>query len=347
MGVFDGKEDPRDDLAGCFLRLKNLTITEVHARWDIAYLEEYIKENMVPRSLRWEVNPQKEDNELGEWFKYFNEAGVGFLQFLVAKKKRKLTMLDLEINTIRSKLAPFKDDQEYIRRSEALKTILIKEEMEQKQKKRRKYNRDIKDYKDNLVFKWQIPPSSDPPVTNSTTSNLQTMPSTQEPRRENLSMISHNSPHPRGRVIQQYPNHIRGRGRSKGSLPQTHYNPSPSWRQYRGDEAHYDYDGGHYLRNQRVHRGRQRYGEGTAEQEQQGQQRGISNRFSPLAQTMEGSISSPNGNQHIFGPPQSQQENNRFRRDFQVVGRGRTKRNGDAREGAEGGGNFTPKRRRL
>lgn len=104
---------PWDDISGCFLRLKNLTITEVHTRCDIAYPEEYVKENMVPRSLRWEVNPQKEDSEIAKWFKYFNEAGVNFLKFLIPKKTRKLT----------------------------LKTILIKEESEQKTKKKRKYNR--------------------------------------------------------------------------------------------------------------------------------------------------------------------------------------------------------------
>lgn len=68
LGVFDGNEDPSDDLPGCFLRLKNLIIMEVHTRWDIAYLEEYAKENMVPRSLSWEVNPQKEDSEIAEWY---------------------------------------------------------------------------------------------------------------------------------------------------------------------------------------------------------------------------------------------------------------------------------------
>lgn len=159
-GVFDGRDDPRDDLGGCFLKLKNLTITEVHTRWDIAYLEEYVRLNMVPRSLRWDVNPQKEDSELPEWFKFFNEAGVNFLQFLIAKKKRKLITLDSEINNIRSKLTPFKGETEYMQKSEALKSILIKEELEQKIKKKRKYNRDIKDYSDNVVFKWQVAPPS-------------------------------------------------------------------------------------------------------------------------------------------------------------------------------------------
>lgn len=152
VGVFDGNDDPRDDLIGCFLRLKNLTITETHTRWDIAYLEEYVKADMVPRSLRWGVNPQKDDGELAEWFKYFNEAGVNFLQFLIAKKKRKLIMLDCEINIIKDKLVPFKSEPDNSHRSDALKTIVIKEETEQKNKKKRKYNRDLKDYKDKVVF---------------------------------------------------------------------------------------------------------------------------------------------------------------------------------------------------
>lgn len=39
---------------------------------------------MFPRSIRSEVNPQKEDGELKDWYKYFKKAGVIFLVFLVA-----------------------------------------------------------------------------------------------------------------------------------------------------------------------------------------------------------------------------------------------------------------------
>lgn len=91
---------------------------------------------MVPRSLRWKVNPQKEDSEIAEWYKYFNKAGVNFLKFLIAKKSRKLSSLDSEIILIRNKLLPFKNESEYVQKSENLKTILIKEELEQRNKKR-------------------------------------------------------------------------------------------------------------------------------------------------------------------------------------------------------------------
>lgn len=49
-----------------------------------------------------------------------------------SKKLRKLSLLDLEINTIKNKLIPFKNDSEYAQRSQSLKAMLIKEESEQK-----------------------------------------------------------------------------------------------------------------------------------------------------------------------------------------------------------------------
>lgn len=56
---------------------------------------------MVPRSLRWEVNPNKGELELESWFKYLNKAGLNFLKFLVDGKKIKLSTLDKEIKEIK------------------------------------------------------------------------------------------------------------------------------------------------------------------------------------------------------------------------------------------------------
>lgn len=54
----------------------------------------------VPRSLRWDVGPQRGELELEEWFKYFNEAGVKVLKFLILTQKSKLARLDGEIKFI-------------------------------------------------------------------------------------------------------------------------------------------------------------------------------------------------------------------------------------------------------
>lgn len=154
-GVFEVFSNSDNDLSGLFMRLKNLLISEIHTQWDIAFLETYIKNTMVPRSLRWEVCPQKGEDQLEEWYKYFNEAGVNFLRFLVKRKGAKLTRLDEEVKKVKEKLAPSMNSEDYKSSSSGLLKSLEKEEKEQKLKKRKKYNRDLQDYQSNLVFEWQ------------------------------------------------------------------------------------------------------------------------------------------------------------------------------------------------
>lgn len=93
--------------------------------------------------------------ELEEWFRYFNEAGVSFLRFLVSRKNSKLARLDGEIKALKDSLLPYKDVEEYKERTINLLKVLDKEEKEQKIKKRKKYNRDYADYQTNNVFAWQ------------------------------------------------------------------------------------------------------------------------------------------------------------------------------------------------
>lgn len=130
-------------------------VSEIHTQWDIAFLDQYVSDSMVPRSLRWDNSPQRGESELLEWFQYFNEAGVKFLQFLAQCKKSKLIRLDTEIKLIKDKLSPLNNSEDYKERSLSLKKLLEKEEVEQKNKKKKKYNRDVGDYKSGLVFEWQ------------------------------------------------------------------------------------------------------------------------------------------------------------------------------------------------
>lgn len=154
-GVFEIYKEDEGDLSGMFLRLKNLTVSEIHTQWDIAYLETYVKGGMVPRSLRWEVSPQKGDVQLEDWFSYFNKAGIDFLIFLIDRKKAKLTRLDEEIKGIKDKMSPLRESNEYKERSLSLLTLLEKEERDQRVKKRKKFNRDLLDYQGAVVFEWQ------------------------------------------------------------------------------------------------------------------------------------------------------------------------------------------------
>lgn len=143
------------ELGGLFLRLKNIMTSELHILWDLAFLEQYISEHMVPRSLRWEVHPQQGDPVFDSWFKYFNEAGIHFLGFLISKKRNRLIVLDKEIKELKDKFVTHKDSLEYNSLSSNLQSHLEKEDGDRRIQKHKKYSRDVGDYKTNAVFGWQ------------------------------------------------------------------------------------------------------------------------------------------------------------------------------------------------
>lgn len=160
-GVFTNT-NPNSEMSGIFIRLKNLMISELHLQWDTAFLEQYIKEQMVPRGLRWDIHPQQDELDLESWYKYFNEVGIKLLGYLVEKKRIRLSLIDTEIKDLRDKLIPFKTSAEYIALSNNLRNVLEKEEKDQRNKKQKKYNRDYTDYTTHSVFNWQkkLNPSS-------------------------------------------------------------------------------------------------------------------------------------------------------------------------------------------
>lgn len=143
------------EIGGMFLRLKNTMVSELHLQWDIVFLKQYITEGMVSKSLRWEVQPQQGDLDLDSWYRYFNEAGINFLGFLISRKQSRLQVLDREIKELKDKLLNFKNSTEYNSLSTNLQSHLEQEDWYQKIKKHKKYSRDPGDYKSKIVFNWQ------------------------------------------------------------------------------------------------------------------------------------------------------------------------------------------------
>ena len=243
-GVFETFKEGDNDLGGLFMRLKNLTIAELHTQWDIVFLDTYIKHLMVPRSLRWELAPHKGDNDLEGWYKYFNDSGLSLLKFLGERKTTKLKRLDEEIKLIKEKLTPFMPSEEYSNRSNNLLRILEKEEKEQKTKKKKKFNGDFGDYENNVVFDWQkkllaeASGSSIPamevtlPYVNMNPVNASVLPS----KKNNAVRIKPNNT-PRGHYKAKKPlvahgnNMGRGGGGQRGSLGPPHAYYTQPWRQ--------------------------------------------------------------------------------------------------------------------
>lgn len=131
-------------------------VAEVHGNWDVAFLEKYLDDQMVPRSIRFEITPQDDEVDPQGWYKYFNDVGLDLLYFLIARKRRKLNKLDEHLVDVKNKLSSYKELDEYKNKSDNLKKILEKEDLDQRSKKKKKYIRDLDDYKTSQVFKWQV-----------------------------------------------------------------------------------------------------------------------------------------------------------------------------------------------
>lgn len=89
------------------------------------------------------MTPYNDDADTSEWFQYFIKARLSLLDFLIARKRRKLNNIDWRIVKLREELVPFKYLEDYKKHL----IILEKNETEQKIKKKKKYVRDIEDYR--------------------------------------------------------------------------------------------------------------------------------------------------------------------------------------------------------
>lgn len=60
--------------------------------WDVNTFDQYIKENIAPRRLRWEIPPNDglDDKEsMEEWFEFFNNKSVEGVKFRLKRKQKK------------------------------------------------------------------------------------------------------------------------------------------------------------------------------------------------------------------------------------------------------------------
>lgn len=87
-----------------------------------------------------------DQESIEEWFKFFNEKGLELLRFLLKRKQRKLRKIDQTIEEIKG---------EFTTLTAQLNKALMKKDKEVQNRKSKKYTRDINDFRNDPVFKWQ------------------------------------------------------------------------------------------------------------------------------------------------------------------------------------------------
>lgn len=146
---------------GAMSALGHVLEKQVRTWWDICSLEQYIKEKVIIRSLRWDVTPQDgldDQGSMQEWLDFFNGVGFKLQQLVLQRKKRKMANLESRINDLQQQLDPIKDSQQIIEFNARIQKKLEKVDRETQKKKLKKYHRDLEDFKKNSIYSWQQVP---------------------------------------------------------------------------------------------------------------------------------------------------------------------------------------------
>lgn len=149
----------RQVIDSLFKHLKHSIEKQIRVWWAIATIEMYIIEKITPRRLRWTISPNGAVNDKGlmeDWYRFFNESETALLGKIVVRRWHKLKNIETEILQIRDQLIPFLESREYKDKEKNLQEAVTKYDKEIQQKKQKKFRRDVLDYKNQQVYKWQI-----------------------------------------------------------------------------------------------------------------------------------------------------------------------------------------------
>lgn len=139
-------------------QLKHTLEKQLRVWLDVATLETYITAKMTPRRLRWDMHPNDNINDAGlmaDWFSLFNKCEGELLQNIVKRRQFKLRMIETNIAEIKGLLVPFASQRDYKDKEKELQEHIKKYDGEIQAKKQKKFKRDVLDYKNNRVYKWQ------------------------------------------------------------------------------------------------------------------------------------------------------------------------------------------------
>lgn len=121
-------------------------------------MEKYLKDNMVLRKLRWDV-PINDglvgEEDILEWYVFFNSKGKEVMEFLIKKKQRKMRMIESQIKDFRDKIEPFQKSTENAKHMGDLQKNMQKKNLENRNINKNKYLRDVGGYQKKQVFRWQ------------------------------------------------------------------------------------------------------------------------------------------------------------------------------------------------
>lgn len=124
----------RSDTHSAFRDMGHLMYKKINLWWDIIIIEQYLKEDIIPRKFRWDIpinDILTEDEDIKEWYEFFHGKEKEALIFIKKRKQRKLSRIEGIIKDLKANLEPNKDFRTL---AERLSKNMIQKDKENKEK---------------------------------------------------------------------------------------------------------------------------------------------------------------------------------------------------------------------
>lgn len=147
------------DLRIHMTELENLLSKEMRMWWDLSTLKRYVEKNMVPRGLRIRKFPTMTYTEefKTQWEKILTDCSIKLMELIISQEESMLRDIRDKIVTVQSTVKVHSSMDLFNSMDSRMTENLNKLEKMITDVKQNKFQRDLQDYKSNMVYIWQRP----------------------------------------------------------------------------------------------------------------------------------------------------------------------------------------------
>lgn len=138
-----------------FRELTRVYKEQISSWWEVQSLDNYIKNNIVPRGLRITLTPaQKNRNPsfFTKWEKEATDSSVRFMRLLLEDEKVNLATLEVRLKEHIDIAKKFEKEGDYSQKEKDLQNTLERYQYNIKDRKHKQFLRDLADFRDNKAY---------------------------------------------------------------------------------------------------------------------------------------------------------------------------------------------------
>ncbi|CAJ0934780.1 unnamed protein product [Ranitomeya imitator] len=140
------------------VKYENITRKSTTAQLHLVTLSEYYRVKKIPRGLRSNIRPNlmlSDASFYGKFGMISNKYGLDIILLNIEYLQQEMKKLKCDISLVETQLKDLMREEEWNNFKESINIKIDKLRLELEDVKRRKWNRDMDDYKDGNIYNWQ------------------------------------------------------------------------------------------------------------------------------------------------------------------------------------------------